>query len=216
MANRSHVLLGGACTLIALGGTAAGFAATDPTPSGDRGPAQARTAGETQRTSVGPDRAGQSAAAAHLASLRRARAESDLIPPSLSGSPLLADGVADVPSARHADVGNPREDAWIVPSGHDRVCLVVVGTLTCPDARYIASRGVAPSLAWRGQDFFVAGIAVDGIPDVEVELADGRTAVARVSSNAFELHTTTPPLRVRWNGPDGAGTFAFDTSRFDG
>jgi hypothetical protein len=62
---------------------------------------------------------------------------------------------------------------------------------------------MAPSFSARGNDWWIEGVAADGVDGVEVTLADGTVLQTPVHDNTFAIATHQPPRQFRWNGPHG-------------
>jgi hypothetical protein len=161
------------------------------------------------RTSLGPnDRAAQAPGAAAVAPLRREQVEADRLPGAVADGPLLADGIADVASARR--VGANSESGWIMPGRNDSICHARNGFLNCAPAQYVEQRGLAPSAASRDGTFRIEGIAADSVDSVIVRLWDDSVVAAPVSNNAFLIKASQPVREVRWQGPNGPESMSFE------
>lgn len=154
------------------------------------------------------DRARQAPGASSVSALRRVQRDSDRLPASVADSSLLADGVADVTSARR--LGVSADSGWIIPGRNGSMCHVREGFLNCPPASVIEERGLAPSVTSRDGVYRVDGIAADGISSASVTLWDKSVVKANVSNNTFSVKASQPVREVQWHGPQGPESMAFD------
>jgi hypothetical protein len=148
------------------------------------------------------DLAGTGLAASHLGILRRPKTGRDEVPRAVRRGPLMADGFVDAKTARRVSLPDG-EIGWVAHGARQSVCLVRAGFMTCPPAKVVASRGLAPSVAWRGSTYRIEGIAADGVRAVELELSDGTIRRAEVHDNVFSFVSGVAPRELRWRGPAG-------------
>jgi hypothetical protein len=143
-------------------------------------------------------------ASPHLAALRRAATSDDAVPTDVAKGPLLADGVADLSSARRVHGPQP---AWIAAArgrAEPALCLVGRGYLGCPPVAMLVAQGASVGVgSRRGEPINVHGIATDDVSAIEVVLEDGTTANVRVENNYFTYDTDVAPVKTRWVGPNG-------------
>jgi hypothetical protein len=138
----------------------------------------------------------------------------DAIAREMAAGPLLADGAADVATARRVQpkVGRP---GWLMEGakaagGRRSVCYAREGFLNCASTAAIAEQGVVTMVSTRGDDVSIEGIAVDGISAVDITLRTGKVVRAPVVDNVFLIEANEPPSEVRWQGAQGAKRQSFE------
>lgn len=92
----------------------------------------------------------------------------------------------------------PRNDGACFSTGH---------VSSCANAQDIAKQGAIVTFSGGQEDgktlIRVAGIARDGVKQIQVTLADGTASTAPVSDNAFAVDLADMPRSVQWDTPDG-------------
>lgn len=108
--------------------------------------------------------------------------------------------------ARRATPGPAADPVYVWPSKNG-ACFSAGNVSSCATAAQIATEGAIVAFAGGERHgahvVRVAGIARDGVTAIELTLADGARARARVRDNAFVIDLTRTPLQLRWTTPDG-------------
>ena len=160
---------------------------------------------ERSQGSLGADAdlAGPGLARSHLELLRRPKTGRDEVPKAVRRGPLMADGFVDATTARRVSLPDG-EIGWVAHGARQSVCLVRAGFMTCPPAKVVASRGLAPSVAWRGPTYRIEGIAADGVRAVELELSDGTIRRAEVRTTSSRSSRASHPGSCAGAAPPAA------------
>ena len=146
-----------------------------------------------------------------LAVLHRPRMRSDALPHPPAGEDRGAYSDRTAGEAyRLARRTMPRtagDPVYIWPR-KDGACFSAGRVSSCATAGQLASRGAIVAYAGAQQErattvIRVAGIARDGVRAIDITLADGSHASARVSDNAFLIDLARAPAQLRWITPDG-------------
>lgn len=88
----------------------------------------------------------------------------------------------------------------------DGVCYAWAGSAGCTPTAVLAENGVIVGLrVIPGEETVVtvAGLARDGVDNVELVFRDGRSRIISIESNAFLFEPSEVPVEVRWLNPDG-------------
>jgi hypothetical protein len=143
-----------------------------------------------------------------IAAFGRDRQAGDAIPDTMSRSPLLDDGVANVAMSRRVESG---AGAWILPATSGKqVCILVPGALACPTIDEIQRTGASIGYSWHaGEPTRIFGIVADGVSSVQIAYADGTTQQVDVAQNHFVVSGGRQPTTASWVGPAGRQTFTF-------
>jgi hypothetical protein len=145
---------------------------------------------------------------AAFAILRRPQTAADQVPLELPIGLSGASG-ANLGLSRRAPRAGEAE-AWVVP-GRGSMCLISTwpasggGGASCqPNAAAIAGRleVSSGSRRARGTDF-IAGLVPDGVSEIAVHLAGGRTRMAAVRENVYLVAVSGTPESVTFTGPHG-------------
>lgn len=145
-----------------------------------------------------------------LSVLGRPRTESDQLPQPAPGADQDAHsdrtpGESYELSRRAMTAGGDAVYVWPRTGG---ACFSTGHVSSCADAAEIAKQGVIVTFSGGQEDgktvIRVAGIARDGVKQLEIALADGTTTTAPVSENAFAIDLTSMPRSVHWSTPDGS------------
>jgi hypothetical protein len=144
-----------------------------------------------------------------LSVLDRPRTESDQLPQPAPGADQ--DAHSDRTAGESYDLSRRAMTAggdpvYVWPR-NDGACFSTGHVSSCADAAEIARQGSIVTYSGGQEDgktvIRVAGIARDGVKEIEITLADGTTATAPVSDNAFAIDLASVPRSVRWSTPDG-------------
>lgn len=144
-----------------------------------------------------------------LSVLERPRTASDRLPVPAAGADQDAHsdrtpGESYDLSRRAMTVGGDPVYLW---PRNDGACFSTGRVSSCADAATLKNEGAVVTFSGGQEDgkavVRVAGIARDGVKELELILADGTTTTAPVSENAFAIDLTTMPRSVQWSTPDG-------------
>ncbi len=145
-----------------------------------------------------------------LSVLERPRTVSDQLPEPAPGADQ--DAHSDRTPGESYDLSRRAMTAGGAPvyvwPRNDGACFATGHVSSCADAADIAKQGAIVTFSASQEDgktvIRVAGIARDGVKEIEITLADGSTTTAPVSENAFAIDLASMPRSVRWSAPDGS------------
>lgn len=192
------VLIASVLAAIAVPFAVSQAADSQPSPAADQALARADN----------PDGATSAPGAPQIGALRRAQKSTDRLDAATAKNPLISDGVADVSSARKVQLSGSVA-GHLFPGKRDSVCLMADGFLNCPYAKTIVEKGAAAGAGYRGDTFYVFGIASDAVKSVIVTGKSGSEQEIPVRESSFYLQTTDAPVSVNWSfaGDAQATTF---------
>jgi hypothetical protein len=158
--------------------------------------------GETSRSEEQAAQAVPAAPSAEIGLLQRRRIEADAVTADVASSPVAE--MADLQQARRVPLAAASQ-GWLAPGRHDSVCFVRNGHVSCPPLATLAAEDVAVAITKDESGVRVDGIAVDGVQEVTLRLADGRQLTKPVSQNTFAFSglEAEHPVEAVWSGPHG-------------